>query len=91
MTRITVAGGSSVRNRGSIRPQRTGVTEWDMSLDVFPSNSQAGQDYNGVNGPTTTLLDANGDTIPDKVLLKSLVDGASTSDPSEWAITYTIN
>lgn len=91
MTRVTVSGGSSVRQRGSIRPQIKAVIEWDMSLNVFPSGSQSGQDYNGVNGPTTTLLDVNGDPIPNKVLIKSLKDNASTTNASEWAITYTIN
>jgi len=66
------------------------ISNWDMSTDAFPSNSKSGQEYYGINGPTATLLDRTGSPISDGVLLKSLQANASTSDPTQWAITYTI-
>lgn len=71
--------------------REVGLLEWDMSTEAFPADSIRGWEYNGINGATTTLFDVNGDPIPDKVLLRSLKNGASTSDASEWAIIYTVN
>lgn len=66
------------------------LENWDMSTDLFPSGSTKGKEYYGINGPTSTLLDCNGDVIPDGVILKSIVSNASTTNPAEWAILYTI-
>lgn len=66
------------------------LTDWDMSENEFPASSLKGQEFNGINGPTSTLLDRNGNAIPNGVILKSLVNNASTTNPTEWAILYTI-
>lgn len=67
-----------------------GFTEWDMLSESFPSNSEKGQKFYGVNGPTLTLLDRRGNTIPDSVWLTSLIKNASTTNPLDWSIQYTI-
>ena len=67
-----------------------GIIDWDMSTNLFPSGSVRGQEFNGINGPTTTLFDRNGDPIPNGVIAKSLENNASISDPTKWALMYTI-
>lgn len=66
------------------------LTDWDMSTEEFPSNSVRGKRYYGVNGPTDSLVDRAGGLIPNSVFLTSLVNNASTTDPTDWAIEYTI-
>lgn len=65
-----------------------GITDWDMTTNLFPSGSKKGQRYYGTG--VTTLVDRNGDVIPSGVIATSLVDNASTSDPTNWALQYTI-
>lgn len=65
-----------------------GITDWDMTTNSFPSGSKKGQRYYGTGA--TTLVDRNGDPIPNGVIATSLTDSASTSDPNDWALQYTI-
>ena len=67
-----------------------GVTDWNLSTNLFPSGSVKGQRYYGISGPTTTLLDRTGITISTGVIATSLLNNASTTDPLEWALQYTI-
>lgn len=66
------------------------LTDWDMSTNLFSSGSLRGQRYYGINGPTTTLFDRLGSVIPNGVFATSLEDNASTTDPTKWAIEYTV-
>ena len=66
------------------------LLSWNMDTNLFPAGSLKGQRYYGTK-TTSTLVDINGDPLPNKVIATSLVDGASTTDPAEWAFTYTIN
>lgn len=65
-----------------------GLTDWDMTTNLFPSNSKKGQRYYGTG--VTTLVDRNGNVIPSGVIATSLADNASTSNPNDWALQYTI-
>jgi hypothetical protein len=66
------------------------LTNWNMSLNLFPSGSTRGKRYYGINGPTSTLFDRLGSIIPNGVFITSLVDSASTTVATDWAIEYTI-
>ena len=66
------------------------LTDWDMSTNLFPSSSVRGQKYYGINGPTSSRVDRLGSIIPNGVFLTSLLNNASTTDPTQWAIEYTI-
>ena len=67
------------------------LTDWDMDSNLFPAGSVKGQRYYGIITTSSTLLDVNGDPLPSKIFATALQDGASTTDPAEWAFTYTIN
>ena len=69
----------------------TGLTDWSMDTNAFPSGSKKGQRYYGVITVSTTLLDTSGNPLPSKIIATALQDSASTSNPSQWAFTYTIN
>jgi len=66
------------------------LIDWDMDTNLFPANSKRGQDYYGVITTSSTLEDRNGNLLPSGVIAKALVNNASTSDPNDWAFTYTI-
>jgi len=66
------------------------LTDWNMDSNLFPSGSVKGQLYYGIITTSTTLLDASGNALPSKIFLRSLQNNASTSDVTQWAITYTI-
>lgn len=66
------------------------LTDWDMDTNLFPANSRKGQDYYGIITTSSTLVDRNGNPLPSGVIAKALVNNASTSDPNDWAFTYTI-
>lgn len=71
-------------NQGDLLP------DWDMSTNLFPANSAKGVPYFGINGPTNTLLDRAGNRIPNGAIATPLQDGASQTDPTQWALEYTI-
>lgn len=85
-----VQSGVSKKVLKSILVVGSALTDWDMSTNLFSSGSVRGQRYYGINGPTTTLLDRLGSVIPNGVIATSLEDNASTTDPTKWAIEYTI-
>jgi len=66
------------------------LIDWDMDTNLFPANSKKGQDYYGVITVSSTLVDRSGQSLPSGVIAKALVNNASTSDPNDWAFTYTI-
>lgn len=71
-------------NQGDLFPN------WDMSTNLFPANSIKGVANFGINGPTTTLHDRAGNSIPDGVVATPLLDNASQTDATQWALSYTI-
>ncbi len=84
-----------VNYKGTVGQLKTalgaGITDWDLSTNAFVSGSKQGQRYYGVALTTpTTLLDRTGSLVSNGVIATSLVDNASTSDPTEWALQYTI-
>lgn len=67
------------------------LTDWDLSTNLFPLGATKGQRFYGVAQSTpTTLEDRNGDLIPNGVIATALITGASTIDPAQWALQYTI-
>lgn len=67
------------------------IGDWNMSTNLLPASTKKGYAYRGINGPTTTLLDASGNVIPNGVLIVSMADGASTTSVANWFLTYPIN
>lgn len=67
------------------------LIDWDLSTNLFPLGAAKGQRFYGVAQSTpTTLEDRNGDLIPNGVIATALITGASTIDPAQWALQYTI-
>lgn len=66
------------------------LLDWDMDTNLFPENSKRGQDYYGVITTSSTLEDRSGNLLPSGTIAKALINNASTSDPNDWAFTYTI-
>jgi len=67
----------------------TSITAWDKTTNLFPSGSNQWQIYYGTGA--TTRVDRSGNTLPsDPIIAISLVNNASTTDPTEWAFIYTL-
>jgi len=72
----------------------SGLTAWDMSNnpgnDKFPSGSIQWQRYYFTKSGSTTLVDKNGNPLPDECIATAKVTNASTSDPNQWIFENTI-
>ncbi|HTJ51391.1 MAG TPA: hypothetical protein VL443_18150 [Cyclobacteriaceae bacterium] len=68
----------------------SGLTAWDMSTNSFPSGSIQWQRYYFTKSGSTTLVDKNGNPLPDECIATAKVTNASTSDPNQWIFENTI-
>jgi hypothetical protein len=66
------------------------ITSWNKATNFFPSGSRQWQMYYGTGA--TTRVDRSGNTLTsDPIVAIALVENASTTDPTQWALLYTIN
>lgn len=68
----------------------SGLTAWDMSNNSFPPGSIQWQRYYFTKSGLTTLVDKNGNPLPDECIATAKVTNASTSDPNQWIFENTI-
>lgn len=71
--------------------------DFSLSGNVFPSTGGTGSagavEANNrwrVSAASTTLFDENGDVIPEGAMIEAIVDSPSTTDASDWFISYTV-
>lgn len=79
MTRVTVGGGSSIRQRGTIQSSGIWVHkgDWDGSSNVLPGAAKKGYGYLNTTN-STTLLMPDGGIIPAGAYIVAKIDNPST-------------
>jgi len=71
--------------------------DFSLAGNVFPSTGGTGSagavEANNrwrVSASSTTLFDENGDIIPANAMIEARVDTPSTTDATDWFISYTV-